>query len=258
MVPRVAGSSPVAHPTAAVDELTGRLGMVTELDRGIGPIKHRDRGLTGGQLLMGMAAAQLVGPDCLAGLDRVRGDAGSALLAGAAVPASTTAGRRVGLRRRDRGEAEPGCLAGVGGRPRRRLAGRPWHGRRAGRGLRLPAGRLAGRDLHPDPPGPGPDRAGQRRSAVPAAAAAPSPPTSSRWPSAAPPRTSGRSASSSPTSPPATGTTSVGRRGSVPDQHRGTLPRGQARRRAPPLAVGRSWPEHGLDVGRPPRPAPPT
>src|SRR5664279_1551873 len=245
--------------------------MVTELDRGIGPIKQRDRGLTGGQLLMGMAAAQLVGQDCLAGLDRVRADAGSALLAEAAVAPSTTAGRlagrfgpvqlagietavaciyhrwlalvpgalraglvlrdptidldasdvevygrtkrgvgwsyagvrsgrvhlaswaqaelpmaaelmagnddvrprvgglltralaglpaqvcgrppgagrrrllrcragdhrcRVGLRLRDRGEAEPGCLAGVGGRPRRGLAGRPWHGRRAGRGL---------------------------------------------------------------------------------------------------------------------------
>ena len=70
--------------------------MVSELDRGIGPIKQRDRGLTGGQLLMGMAAAQLVGQDCLAGLDRVRADAGSALLAEAAVAPSTTAGRLAG------------------------------------------------------------------------------------------------------------------------------------------------------------------
>ena len=45
---------------------------------------------------MGMAAAQLVGPDCLAGLDRVRADAGSALLAEAAVAPSTTAGRLAG------------------------------------------------------------------------------------------------------------------------------------------------------------------
>ena len=55
------GSLTALAGLAAVDELTGRLGMVTELDRGIGPIKQRDRGLTGGQLLMGMAAAQLVG-----------------------------------------------------------------------------------------------------------------------------------------------------------------------------------------------------
>ena len=90
------GSLTALAGLAAVDELTGRLGMVTELDRGIGPIKHRDRGLTGGQLLMGMAAAQLVGQDCLAGLDRVRADAGSALLAEAAVAPSTTAGRLAG------------------------------------------------------------------------------------------------------------------------------------------------------------------
>lgn len=90
------GSLTALAGLAAVDELTGRLGMVTELDRGIGPIKQRDRGLTGGQLLMGMAAAQLVGQDCLAGLDRVRADAGSALLAEAAVAPSTTAGRLAG------------------------------------------------------------------------------------------------------------------------------------------------------------------
>ena len=46
---------------AAVDELVTRLGMVEVLNRGIGPIKERDRGLTGGQLLAGMATAQLVG-----------------------------------------------------------------------------------------------------------------------------------------------------------------------------------------------------
>lgn len=80
----------------AVDELTGRLAMVTELDAGIGPIKQRGRGLTGGQLLLGMATAQLVGQDCLAGLDRVRADAGSALLREAPVAPSTTAGRLAG------------------------------------------------------------------------------------------------------------------------------------------------------------------
>ncbi len=80
----------------AVDELTNRLGLVTKLDRGIGPIKARGRGLTGGQLLVGMATAQLVGQDCLAGMDRVRADPASALLNAAPVAPSTTAGRLAG------------------------------------------------------------------------------------------------------------------------------------------------------------------
>jgi Transposase DDE domain group 1 len=75
----------------AVDELIVGLDMVRTLDRGIGRVKQRARGLSGGQLLLGMATAQLVGQDCLAGLDRVRADAGSALLTEAPVPASTTA-----------------------------------------------------------------------------------------------------------------------------------------------------------------------
>jgi hypothetical protein len=41
----------------------------------IGPIKQRRRGHTGGQLLVGMAAAQLAGEDFLVGLDRQRADA---------------------------------------------------------------------------------------------------------------------------------------------------------------------------------------
>ncbi len=80
----------------AVDELTERLGMVAELDAGIGPIKQRARGLSGGQLLLGMATAQLAGQDCLAGMDRVRADAGSALLREAPVAPSTTAGTLAG------------------------------------------------------------------------------------------------------------------------------------------------------------------
>ena len=87
---------------AAVDELTERLGLVAALDRGIGPIKQRGRGLTGGQLLAGMATAQLVGQDCLAGMDRVRADPGSALLSAAPVAPSTTAGRLAGCFGRER------------------------------------------------------------------------------------------------------------------------------------------------------------
>jgi hypothetical protein len=70
--------------------------MVAELDAGIGPVKQRARGLTGGQLLVGMAAAQLAGQDCLAGMDRVRADGGSALLREAPVAPSTTAGTLAG------------------------------------------------------------------------------------------------------------------------------------------------------------------
>jgi hypothetical protein len=81
---------------AAVEELIGRLGIVEVLNRGIGSIKQRDRGLSGGQLLMRMATAQLLGQDCLAGMDRVRADAGSALLTEAPVAPSRTAARLAG------------------------------------------------------------------------------------------------------------------------------------------------------------------
>src|SRR5664279_4458354 len=49
-----------------------------------------------------MATAQLVGQDCLAGMDRVRADPGSALLSAAPVAPSTTAGRLAGCFGRER------------------------------------------------------------------------------------------------------------------------------------------------------------
>ena len=82
---------------AAVDAAVDRLGLVAALDVGLGPIKTRARGATGGQLLVGLAAAQLTGVDSLTGCDRRRVDAGAALLTTAPVPASTTA---AGLARR--------------------------------------------------------------------------------------------------------------------------------------------------------------
>lgn len=75
---------------AVLDELVGALGVVSALDRAVGPIKVRERGLTGGQLLVGLASGQLCGQDSLSGLDRVRADAASVLLEHAPVPASTT------------------------------------------------------------------------------------------------------------------------------------------------------------------------
>jgi hypothetical protein len=81
----------------AVTELVNRLGMIRLLDAAIGPIKARDRGFSGGQLLVGMAAAQLAGEDFLVGLDRLRADVAGQALAPVVGLGSTTA---AGLARR--------------------------------------------------------------------------------------------------------------------------------------------------------------
>jgi hypothetical protein len=75
----------------AVTELVSRLGMIKLLDAAIGPIKARNRGYSGGQLLIGLAAAQLTGEDFLVGLDRQRADAAGQLLAPVSGLSSTTA-----------------------------------------------------------------------------------------------------------------------------------------------------------------------
>ncbi|MCA1682357.1 MAG: transposase, partial [Actinobacteria bacterium] len=67
------------------------------MDTAIGPIKARDRGHTGGELLVGMAAAQLAGEDFLVGLDHQRDDVAGQVLAPVAGLSSTTA---AGLARR--------------------------------------------------------------------------------------------------------------------------------------------------------------
>jgi hypothetical protein len=82
---------------AAVTELVDRLAMIKLLDAAIGPIKERDRGFSGGELLVGMAYAQLAGEDFLVGLDRYRADAAGQVLAAVPGLASTTA---AGLARR--------------------------------------------------------------------------------------------------------------------------------------------------------------
>ena len=82
---------------AAVTELCDRLGVVEELDAAVGPIKQRDRGFGAGELLTGIAAAQLAGEDFLVGLDRQRADAAGQQIAPVPGLASTTA---AGLARR--------------------------------------------------------------------------------------------------------------------------------------------------------------
>ncbi len=82
---------------AAVCELVDRLGMITLLDAVIGPIKTRRRGYSAGELLVGLASAQLAGEDFLVGLDRQRADVAGQVLAPVAGLSSTTA---AGLARR--------------------------------------------------------------------------------------------------------------------------------------------------------------
>jgi Transposase DDE domain group 1 len=82
---------------AAVTELCDRLGVVEELDTAVGPIKQRNRGFGAGELLTGIAAAQLAGEDFLVGLDRQRADAAGQQIAPVPGLASTTA---AGLARR--------------------------------------------------------------------------------------------------------------------------------------------------------------
>jgi hypothetical protein len=82
---------------AAVTELVSRLGVIKLLDAAIGPIKTRNRGLSGGQLLVGLATAQLAGEQFLVGLDRQRADAAGQVLAPVPGLSSTTA---AGLARR--------------------------------------------------------------------------------------------------------------------------------------------------------------
>ena len=82
---------------AAVTELFGRLGVIEALDAAVGPVKQRDRGFGAGELLCGIAAAQLAGEDFLTGLDRQRADAAGQLITPVPGLASTTA---AGLARR--------------------------------------------------------------------------------------------------------------------------------------------------------------
>jgi hypothetical protein len=75
----------------AVTELVDRLDVIGRLDDAVGPIKQRRRGHTAGQLLVGIAAAQLAGEDFLVGLDRQRADSAGQLLAPVPGLAATTA-----------------------------------------------------------------------------------------------------------------------------------------------------------------------
>ena len=98
--PRIGAPDPALTPNAglaAVTELCDRLGVIGALDAAAGPIKQRDRGFGAGELLAGLAAAQLAGEDFLTGLDRQRADAAGQQIMPVPGLASTTA---AGLARR--------------------------------------------------------------------------------------------------------------------------------------------------------------
>jgi hypothetical protein len=82
---------------AVVSELCDRLGLIGALDAAVGPVKQRDRGFGAGELLTGIAAAQLAGEDFLTGLDRQRADAAGQRITPVPGLSSTTA---AGLARR--------------------------------------------------------------------------------------------------------------------------------------------------------------
>ncbi len=86
---------------AAITGLCDRLGVIGALDAAVGPVKQRDRGFGPGELLTGIAAAQLAGEDFLAGLDRQRADAAGQQITPVPGLSSTTA---AGLARRITGE----------------------------------------------------------------------------------------------------------------------------------------------------------
>jgi hypothetical protein len=81
----------------AVTELVDRLGMIGLLGAAVGPIKERDRGFGAGELLVGLASAQLAGEDFLVGLDRQCDDVAGQEISPVAGLSSTTA---AGLARR--------------------------------------------------------------------------------------------------------------------------------------------------------------
>ena len=83
----------------ALSELIERLDVLGALDAGIGPVKQRDRGATGGEVLAALAQCQLLGGHGLVAVDRQRVDQAAALLSALpSVPSTTAAGiaRRFG------------------------------------------------------------------------------------------------------------------------------------------------------------------
>jgi hypothetical protein len=109
----IGASDPVLTPNAglvAVGELVEGLGVTAALDAGIGSVKQRDRGMTGGELLVSLASCHLTGGDHLVSLDRLRADTAGQELVSVPAPASTTA---AGVARRFTPQHLAGIEAGI-------------------------------------------------------------------------------------------------------------------------------------------------
>ncbi|HVI34619.1 MAG TPA: transposase, partial [Gaiellales bacterium] len=87
------------------------LGLTAALERGVGAVKQRRRGLSGGQLLIALASAQLTGADFLVRLDERRLDLAGQELEPVPTPASTTA---AGIARRFTTEHLRGIETAIG------------------------------------------------------------------------------------------------------------------------------------------------
>lgn len=95
----------------AVREIDRVLGLTGALERGVGEVKQRRRGLSGGQLLTALASAQLTGADFLVRLDERREDVAGQGLEPVPTPASTTA---AGIARRFTAEHLRGVETAIG------------------------------------------------------------------------------------------------------------------------------------------------
>ena len=111
---QVGSPDPRLTPCAGIEtvrELDRVLGITGALEAGVGAVKSRDRGLTGGQVLLALASCQLAGGDHLVSLDRRRADTAGQELEPVRTPASTTA---AGIAKRFTPEHLAGIEAAVG------------------------------------------------------------------------------------------------------------------------------------------------
>jgi len=111
---RIGAPDPRLTPCAGVEavrEVDRVLGLTAALDRHVGSLKTRARGLSGGQLVTAMASCQLTGGDHLVSLDRRRADVAGQELEPVPTPASTTA---AGIAKRFTGTHLGGVEAAVG------------------------------------------------------------------------------------------------------------------------------------------------
>jgi hypothetical protein len=95
----------------ALAELIERLDVLGALDAGIGPVKQRERGVSGGEVVAALAQCQLLGGHGLVALDRHRADQAAALLSALPVVPATTA---AGIARRFGPDQLAGIEAGLG------------------------------------------------------------------------------------------------------------------------------------------------